>query len=380
MPKPTLITREDHGSEVMRVPEAKNPLTAHAFVDVALRLALIAALAYACFRIMSPFLMVLLWTILMAVMVNPLHVWLRQRTGMNNAVSAVIIGVAGSLLILLPIVLATDSVIRSAAQIVAYINEYGVPIPARPIWLERIPMIGARLSERWDAIANDLPAALQQYREQIRDGANWLGGFAAGLAGGLLTGLVSLLLASVLLAYGDEAQRFAAAVTARVAGNRRAKLFIALITSTIRAVVQGVIGVAFIQAVLVGIGFFGVGLASAGALSLLALIFGILQIPVALITLPTIVYIFMHEPTSTAVIFAVWTGIAGASDNVLRPLMLARGLDVPMPLILIGVLGGLLVDGMIGLFTGPVVLSVGYVLFAEWLRETEAEPDGTEGS
>ena len=361
----------------MWAPEAKPPLTAHAVVDVALRLALVAALAYACYRIMSPFVMVLLWTILLAVMVNPLHVWLRKRPGINNAVSAVIIGVAGSLLILLPIVLATDSVIRSTAHIVAYINEYGVPIPARPAWVERIPMIGARLSERWDAITNDLPAALQQYREQIRDGANWLGGFAAGLAGGLLTGLVSLLLASVLLAYGDEAQRFAATLTARVAGDRRAKLFIGLITSTIRAVVQGVIGVAFIQSVLVGIGFFGVGLASAGALSLLALIFGILQIPVALITLPTIVYIFMHEPTSTAVIFAIWTGIAGASDNVLRPLMLARGLDVPMPLILIGVLGGLLVDGMIGLFTGPVVLSVGYVLFAEWLRETEAEADST---
>lgn len=365
----------------MWAPEAKPPLTAHAVVDVALRLALVAALAYACYRIMSPFVMVLLWTILLAVMVNPLHVWLRKRPGINNAVSAVIIGVAGSLLILLPIVLATDSVIRSTAHIVAYINEYGVPIPARPIWLERIPMIGARAGERWDAIANDLPAALQQYREQIRDGANWLGGFAAGLAGGLLTGLVSLLLASVLLAYGDEAQRFAATLTARITGDRpRANLFIALTTSTIRAVVQGVIGVAFIQAVLVGIGFFGVGLASAGALSLLALIFGILQIPVALITLPTIVYIFMHEPTSTAVIFAVWTGIAGASDNVLRPLMLARGLDVPMPLILIGVLGGLLVDGMIGLFTGPVVLSVGYVLFAEWLRETEVGPESTEGS
>ena len=98
---------------------------------------------------------------------------------------------------------------------------------------------------------------------------------------------------------------------------------------------------------------------------------GILQIPVLLLTLPAIVYVFLHEPTATAVTFAIWTGLAGMSDNLLRPFMLARGLDVPMPLILIGVIGGLVVDGMVGLFTGPVILAVGHVLFTEWLREDE---------
>jgi predicted PurR-regulated permease PerM len=358
----------------MQASRGTHALTAHAVVDIALRLALVAILAYACYRIARPFVTMLLWTALLAVMLYPLHAWLRKHRGIGNAASAVVIGIAGTMLVLVPILFATDSLLRSALRIVAYVNEYGIAMPERPAWLERIPLIGKPLRERWDAAATDMPAALQQYRPQIRDLADWLGSFAAGLAGGLATALAALILASVLLAYGDQAHGFASALAARVTGDRpRARLLIALTASTIRSVVQGIVGVAFVQAVLVGIGFFMVGLSFAGALSLLALVMGILQIPVALMTVPAIIYVFMHEPTSTAVIFAVWTGIAGMSDNLLRPFMLGRGLDVPMPLILIGVIGGLIVDGMIGLFTGPVILAVGHVLFTEWLGEQETE-------
>lgn len=356
----------------MRTPREPQALTAHVVIDIVLRLTLIAVLAYACYRIARPFMPMLLWTVLLAIMLNPLHVWLRRHPRIGNAASAIIIGVAGTLLVLVPIVFATDSLIRSALRVVAYINEHGLAMPARPAWLERVPLIGKALRERWDAAAIDMPAALQQYRPQIRDAADWLRDFAAGLAGGLATTLAALILASILLAYGDPAQRFAATLMLRITGDRpRARAIVTLIASTVRAVVLGIVGVAFIQAVLVGIAFFAIGLTFAGALSLLALVMGILQIPVLLLTLPVIVYVFLHEPTSTAAVFAVWTFLAGMSDNFLRPFMLARGLDVPMPLILIGVIGGLIVDGMVGLFTGPVILSVAHVLFTEWLRERE---------
>lgn len=358
----------------MRDPSVGPAMTAHEVVDIALRLGLVAVLVYACYRVASPFMAILLWTILLAVMLSPLHLWLRRHSRIGNAGAAVLIGLAGIMLVLVPILVATDSFVRSALQIVAHVNEHGLSMPDRPAWLERVPLIGEQLRERWDIAARDLPAALRQYGPQIKFGADWLGSFAAGLAGGLVTALASLILASVLLVYGNEAHRFAAALMLRVTGDRpRARFLIALTASTIRAVVQGVVGVAFVQSVLVGIGFFGVGLSYAGALSLLVLVLGILQIPATLVTLPAIIYVFVNEPTPTAIAFAAWTTIAGLSDNVLRPLMLARGLDVPMPLILIGVIGGLLVDGMIGLFTGPVILSVAYVLFVEWLREAEAE-------
>lgn len=349
------------------------PPSTQKIVDIALRLALIAILAYACYRIARPFLGLVLWTTLLAVMLSPMHLWLKRRARLGNAVSAVVIGLVGVLLVLVPILFVTDSLLRTALRVVAYVNEHGLVMPARPLWLERIPLVGHTLRVRWDAAAADLPAMLQQYRPQIRQGADWLGGFAGGLAGGLATTLISLAFASVLLAYGEQTYRFAGALAARITGDRpRARSLIQLTASTIRAVVQGIVGVAFIQTVLLGIGFFMVGLSFAGVLSLLAFVFGILQLPVVLLALPAVVYVAFNEPTGIAVAFGLWTVLAAASDNLLKPFMLARGLDVPMPLILVGVIGGLVVNGMIGLFTGPVTLAVGYVLFDEWLREEAA--------
>jgi predicted PurR-regulated permease PerM len=84
-------------------------------------------------------------------------------------------------------------------------------------------------------------------------------------------------------------------------------------------------------------------------------------------------YVFATEETTPAIIFTVWTLVAGLSDNILKPLMLGRGLEAPMPVILIGVLGGMIADGLLGLFVGPVLLAVGYVLLMEWLRQQPVE-------
>ncbi len=138
--------------------------------------------------------------------------------------------------------------------------------------------------------------------------------------------------------------------------------------ATIRGVAVGVVGVAVIQSLLIGAGFFAIGLSSAGVLTLVVLLFAIVQVPALLVTLPIIAYVLATEATTPAIIFSIWTIIAGLSDNLLKPLMLGRGLEIPMPVILIGVIGGMLADGLLGLFVGPVLLAVGYVLLIEWLR------------
>ena len=143
--------------------------------------------------------------------------------------------------------------------------------------------------------------------------------------------------------------------------------------ATIRGVAVGVVGVAVIQSLLIGAGFFAIGLSSAGVLTLVVLLFAIVQVPALLVTLPIIAYVLATEATTPAIIFSIWTIIAGLSDNLLKPLMLGRGLEIPMPVILIGVIGGMLADGLLGLFVGPVLLAVGYVLLIEWLRYAPVE-------
>lgn len=143
---------------------------------------------------------------------------------------------------------------------------------------------------------------------------------------------------------------------------------VTLTAATIRGVGLGVVGVALIQSLLLGCGFFAIGLPAAGPLMLVALLLGIMQVPLILLTLPVVGYVFYSEATQPAIIFLIWNIVVGLSDNVLRPLFLGRGLEVPMPIILIGVLGGVIVDGLLGLFVGPVLLGVSYTFLIEWLQ------------
>jgi predicted PurR-regulated permease PerM len=139
-------------------------------------------------------------------------------------------------------------------------------------------------------------------------------------------------------------------------------------------VAQGVIGIACIQALLLGAGFILVGLPGAGIWALLVLLLGIVQIPAALVSLPTIVYVLTtHESTTVAIMFTVYTFVAGSVDNILKPLLLGRGVDAPMPVVLLGALGGMASGGIIGLFLGSVMLTLGYQLFMTWVYSKNEE-------
>jgi predicted PurR-regulated permease PerM len=153
-----------------------------------------------------------------------------------------------------------------------------------------------------------------------------------------------------------------------MAGPEKGDGLVELSIQTIRAVAQGVIGIACIQALLLGAGFILVGIPAAGVLALLVLLLGILQIPAIVVALPAIIYVFStNDSTTVAVMFAVYTLVAGSADNVLKPLMLGRGVDAPMPVILLGALGGMATGGIIGLFLGAVLLALGYQLFMAWV-------------
>lgn len=340
--------------------------------DVALKIGLIALLLYACGRIILPFTGILLWSAILAVMLYPLHLRLAPRLG--NRWSALLIGLVGIAVLSVPMVIVVTSLGSTTFSLISDFQSHSLTLPPPPRRLADIPLLGVKLTETWALVVTNVPAALAKYGEMLKRPAASLVSFAGSLATGQLSFVLSFGIAAVLVAYGTGAAEFAQRLCVRASGSReRGARLVTLAVATIRGVAIGVVGVAVVQALLLGIGFFAIGLPAAGFLTLVALLLAIVQVPAALLTLPVVVYVLATKPTTPAIIFLIWTVVAGLSDNVLKPLMLGRGLEAPMPVILIGVIGGMLADGLLGLFVGPVLLAVGYVLLVEWLQQNPIE-------
>lgn len=340
-------------------------------LDTALQVGLVALLVYASSRIILPFTSLLLWSVILAVVLYPLH--LRLTLWLGNRWSALLIGLVGVVVMLVPMLVVVTSLGNSIISLVSSLQTHGLTVPPPPARLAEFPLIGQKITEAWTLVATNVPEALARYRPMLSAPAAWLLSFAGGLVAGELSFLLSFVIAAVLIAYGEGAADFARRLLERVTHSEaRGIRLVALTAATIRGVALGIVGVAAIQSLLVGIGFFAIGLPAAGLWTLATLLLAIVQVPAILLTLPVIAYVFATEATTPAIVFMVWTLVAGLSDNVLKPLMLGRGLDVPMPVILIGVIGGMVAEGLLGLFLGPVLLAVGYALLAEWLRQHPA--------
>jgi predicted PurR-regulated permease PerM len=348
---------------------ADSPAPRPLLIDGALRLTLVGLLAYACFRITAPFLGILVWALLLAVMLWPLHLWLRRQPGLTNVRSATLIAIVAVAVLLVPVIGVALSLGGSARDFVAAWQSEKMTVPPMPAFLGTLPIVGDGIASTWQQAQTDLPDLLTRHHELLTSIAKRAGTFAAGLAATVLGMLGALAIAAIMVAWGDSGSRVMQEVFVRITNDEtRGRKLIALSVATIRGVLQGIVGVAFVQAVIIGAGLFAMQVPFAGGLSVLVLLFGILQLPAMLITLPAIAWVLSRGTGTPEIVFAIYMLVGGLADNVLKPLMLGRGLAVPMPVILVGVIGGMLADGLLGLFVGPVLLAVGYVLFLEWLE------------
>lgn len=340
-------------------------------VNIALPLFLLALLIALCVQLLLPFVGLLVWTIILAICFKPLHDRLMNKRGMSSRRAAVVIGVGLSALVLVPTGIAAFSAASSIPELVATVQAGDREVPPPPARLKDLPIVGERAYATWTQAANDMPAFAKAHAAQIAGFTKTLLGIAAGLFVAVLILVVAIIFAAICLAYSVPLRAYVMRVFARITGDSRTgEHYMDIIAATVKSVANGVIGVAFVQALLVGIGFFAIGMPGAGLLSLLAMAFGVVQVPVILITLPAILYAFAVKSTTVAIIFMIWSIVAGLSDAVLKPMMIGHGLEVPMPIILLGVIGGVMAFGLVGLFIGAVVLAVGYVLFSEWVGET----------
>ncbi len=338
-------------------------------LDVLIRAGLIFALAALCFWIFSPFLTLMIWAVILAVTLYPLQQLLAAKVGGKQGLSATIVVILGIVLIIAPTAILMSSLGDSVHQLIADVQNDTFEIPAPPDSVSGWPVVGEKVYALWSRAHDDLPALIQSFQPKIGDLAKSALAFVASIGGGLLKFVAAIIIAGILMAFGASGSRGALAIFERAAGKERGAEFATLSTATIRAVAQGVIGVAFIQAIIVGLCLLVAGIPWAGVLAMIVLVLGIAQVPALIVTLPAIGYIWWLGDYGTveAVIYTVLLVVAGMTDNILKPLMLGRGVDAPMPVILLGALGGMATGGILGMFVGATMLALGYQLFTGWV-------------
>lgn len=345
-------------------------------VDVYIRVGLIAILLMLCYAIFKPFLGLMLWAVLLAVTIYPLHRMIANRLGGKQGRAAILLILLSTILIVTPSIVLIGSFGDSVSGLVHGVKNNTLQIPPAPAKLAEWPRISKKITPIWTQAHENLPAVIQKLQPKLVTVSKHALSIVAGLAGSALMFFFSWLVAGVIMAYGESGARSAQAIFSRIFGYERGEKFTKLSTATIRAVAQGVLGVAAIQALVVGVAMLIAGIPYAGILALIVLLIGIAQIPALLITLPVIAYLWLSGDYGTvpAVIYSILIFLAGMLDNVLKPLMLGRGVDAPMPVILLGALGGMASSGIMGMFIGAVLLALGYQIFMQWVADNPHAP------
>jgi predicted PurR-regulated permease PerM len=343
---------------------------------VTLAILTIAGLIAATVWILRPFATAGVWSIMIVVASWPLMLRLQARLGGRRSAAVAIMVCALVLVIAVPLALTVNTIQDHAADLDRWSRTLAsVTLPNPPDWVQRIPFVGGKLAATWREIAlagpEALSARLSPYANQF---ASWLLSKAGSVAMMLVHLLLTVVISSILYARGETAAAGVVAFARRLAG-ARGETTILLAGQAIRAVALGIVVTAFVQSVLAWVGLIVAGVPQATILTALIFVLCVAQLGPVIILLPACIWLYWTGSSGWAVALLVWTVFLASVDNVLRPILIRRGADLPLLLIFAGVIGGLVAFGVVGLFIGPVVLAVTYTLTAAWVTEPrEADP------
>ena len=344
-------------------------------IEIAIKLGLLAIVLYITYLIAKPFIGIVVWGIIIAVAVSPLINSLEKRFGSRKKV---IIGFTLAVIValLIPTYMLSDTVIKESNIVFHAMKEGNFTVPPPTEKVKEWPIVGEKVYTFWDNASHNLRATLEPFRDEIKKMAGSIFSALGSGFGTVFMFIGSFIIAAAFLIGRDNAVIFYHNILRRIVGDKGDEWAV-LTTLTIRSVVTGVIGVAVIQAVLALIGLILMGVPFAVLLALGIMFLTIIQVPALLIIGPVIVYVFSQESGTAEIIFTIYMMIVGASDGVLKPLLMGRGVDIPMLVILIGAIGGMILMGMIGLFIGAVIFALAYKLFGLWIAEVEEAKEDT---
>jgi len=333
---------------------AKDKAQVNQALEVSIQVGLAALLVVGCLLILRPFIPLVMWGISIAIASYPTFRKLQGILGGRAALAAILWTLLLLAVLILPLVLLAQSLVEGARPLAVHLKNGTLLIPPPPTMIEHWPLIGAPLAHTWSMATANFTGALMKFAPQIKDALPGILSASAGIGFTVLQFFLSILVSGALLANS----RGAAEVT---------RSFQHLVGATIRSVTFGILGVALIQSALAAVGFFAMGLPGAGVWAVVFLATAVLQVG-GLVLIPAVIYGFAIATTTKAVIFLIWCIFVGLIDNILKPLLLGRGVAVPMAVVFLGAIGGFVAMGIIGLFVGAIVLSVGYKLFLAWIE------------
>ncbi|MBN9669343.1 AI-2E family transporter [Roseibium aggregatum] len=341
-------------------------------IDIAIRLGVLGLFAFFSLQLIAPFFVFLLWAVVLTAALCPAYAWLAGKLGGRKVLSAVLITLLCLAIVIGPVAVLIASLVETLHDWYLTLADGAFEPPVLPVWIADLPVIGSKIAAFWQEAGRNLEALIAKLGPKLVPAGGKVLSLLASLSGSVLFFIVSIVIAGCLFVPGPALAKGAKRFADRIIAPRGAE-FVDLAGATIRNVSRGVIGVAIIQGLLTGILLIVFAVPFAGVLTFAALILCIVQIGPALVIVPTIIWAWTSWEFAPALLFTVLMVPVMLVDNVLRPILMSRGLDVPMLVILIGVLGGTIAYGLIGLFLGPVVLAVFYELVTAWVKAGEEE-------
>jgi predicted PurR-regulated permease PerM len=334
----------------------------------------IAALAAGSFWILHPFLSAILWAAIIVAATWSVMLRVQAWCGGRRWVSVTVMTAALLLVFFLPFSIAVLSIFERADEIVAWVRSLSTfSISQPPEWVARIPLIGAHIDHRWRELSTLQPEVLSsQLTPYVKKIVTWFMAKAGNAGILLLNFLFTVIIAAILYANGEKAAQGMRLVASRLAG-RMGDEAVVLAGQAVKGVALGVVLTALVQSVLGGIGLAAAGIPATVILTGIMFLLCVAQLGPFLVLIPSVIWLYWSGQTFWGTALLVWSIPVLILDNIMRPILIKKGADLPLVLIFAGVIGGLIAFGVVGLFIGPVLLAVTYTLLQSWVAAGSTE-------
>jgi predicted PurR-regulated permease PerM len=343
----------------------KSPL-----IDTIVRIVVLFLLIGWCIGIIFPFLEPVVWGAIIAIVLHPFFAMVKRWVGNRNMLAAVLVTLLILVILLLPTSLLVKSMVEGIQSLATQFRDQTLVIPPPDKSMAGWPLIGKPISEIWLRVSQSMESAIMTYREPLSKLGMIIIGQLGGFGRGLLMFFVSVIIAGAFLVKAETSTAFVRKLIHRLVGERSDEM-LPVTGTTVKNVAKGILGVAFFQFLTAGTVFVLANVPFPGVWAFAVLVFAILQLPSLIVILPIIIYLFSVNGALPAILWTIALLVIGLSDNVLKPLLMGKDSTVPMMVTFLGAIGGFIFSGLIGLFTGAIVLSLGYNLMMHWIGEEQ---------